>query len=437
MLHCCLAGFDADEAMDIERLAERVKPQLSAAWSFSAAGVGACDLLLCNLDTTPGTAAWQDGGASAKVRIAATFDPARPGRLALRRPVRVQGPDGLVHVLNEAVRAAYAPASAGPATVPVPALAPRKSGRLRSLLRAMFGWLSRPTARLAVPGVLQPPEAGPHPVEEAAEPLLLQDAGILMPGRPASRVQAAPGVAASGGLTVVAPAARRVPRAPPTPGRGTIVLDAMGCDFLALLRRARAASQVIVFRLDGLPAICAAPINEMCYTLASLQAVYDSPDEALVPAYVTVAQNSYYGRIAAQGGAGRHVVSMPDLPLRHLFWVAVLRCGGAEEIARYGDGAFSLPVRPDFASLPHARHHIAWCSLLGRKPVTANALAEATGHDAGEAAIFLAACDELGLLKRKGLPAGLTLGPAAGDRRLSDTAMMPDRGLDRIGLARP
>ena len=434
MLHCCLAGFDADEALDIERLAARVKPQLSAAWSFSTASAGECDLLLCNLDSDPGAAAWQDDTGRAKVRVAATFDPAGPGRLALRRPVRVQGSDGLVHVLNDSVRAADAHAGADPATPPMPA--PRKVGRLRSLLRAMFGWVSRPTTRPAVPGVLRPPEAGPHPIEEAAEPLLLRDAGILMPGRPAGLGHAPLGVAAPGGLTVVPPAARRVPRAPPVPGRGTIVLDAMGCDLLALLRRARAASQVIVFSLDGIPAICAAPINGMCYTLASLQAVYDSPDEALVPAYVTVAQNSYYGRIAAQGGAGRHVVSMPDLPLKHLFWVAVLRCGGAEEIARYGDGAFSLPVRPDFASLPHARHHIAWCGLLGRKPTTANALAEATGHDAGEAAIFLAACDELGLLKRKGLPAGLTLGPPVGGSRMPDPAAMPDRGLDRMGLAR-
>lgn len=438
MLHCCLAGFDADEALDIERLAAQVKPQLSAAWSFSAAHADACDLLLCNLDAAPGGAAWLDGAHRAKVCAAATFDPAVPDRLTLRRPVRAHGADGLVHVLNSAAQSGSPAASTGQVAGAAPA--PVRPGRLRSLLRALFGWWPRPAAHSPAPSVPQATEAevSPDPVEEAAEPLLLRDAGILLPSRLPPGRAAAPGVAAretaaAGGLTVLPPAGRRVPRAPPMPGRGTIVLDAMGCDLLTLLRRSRAASQVIVFRLDGIPAICAAPLNETCYTLASLQAVYDSPDDALVPGYVTVAQNSYYGRTAVQGGAGRHIVTIPDLPLKHLFWVAVLRCGGSEEIARYGEGAFSLPVRPDFASLPHARHHIAWCGLLGRKAMTAVALGAATGHDAGEAAIFLAACDELGLLQRKGLPAGLTLGSSADRDRMSDRAMLSGPGASSWG----
>ncbi len=166
----------------------------------------------------------------------------------------------------------------------------------------------------------------------------------------------------------------------------------------------RAASQVIVVHLRGLPAICAAPTIEMGYSFTTLQAMFDSPAEALVPVHVSVAQNSYYGRNAVQPAHNGLRVSVPGFPLRNLFWVVVIRCGGAEEAARYRHGTFKLQAMPDLPGLPHARQHITWCGLLGRRAMTAAALARATGHDAEEAALFLAACDELGILKCKELP---------------------------------
>lgn len=212
-----------------------------------------------------------------------------------------------------------------------------------------------------------------------------------------------------------------------------VTMDAMGCDLLGLLRRAKASSQVIVVRLAGLPAICAAPGIEMCYTLATLKAVFDSPIAALAPDNVTVARNSYHGRSEIRATYRGHSVTVPSIPLKSLFWVATLRCGGEDEAAGYRDGAFSLAATPDLADLPHARHHATWFGLLARRPTTAAALAKATGHDPDEAAIFLAACDELAILKRKALPPGLALA-AHGRPRLSGPAVAPRSLLNRLGL---
>ena len=213
--------------------------------------------------------------------------------------------------------------------------------------------------------------------------------------------------------------------------------DAAGSTLLELLRQAKAASQVIVISLRGLPSICAAATIEMCYSFVTLQTLFDSPAEALAPAHVTVSQNSYYGRNAVQPTQNGHIVSVPAFPLQNLFWVAVLRCGGAGEAAPYRNGAFKLLAWPDLAGLPHARHHLTWCGLLGRRPTTAAALSAATGHDADEAAIFLAACDEMGILKQGELaPEPEPASPV--ESRCTSEHVTVFRGiLKRLGFQRP
>jgi len=58
-LHCSLAGFTASDALDIENLARLIRPRLSAEWSFTMTGGDGCDLLLCDIDSVAGAAAWQ------------------------------------------------------------------------------------------------------------------------------------------------------------------------------------------------------------------------------------------------------------------------------------------------------------------------------------------------------------------------------------------
>jgi len=330
----------------------------------------------------------------------------------LNKPVQVHGPGGIVHVLNEAAQLGKALAMP---SLPVSGAAAQggarpKLGWLRSFFRTVLAWLPRRPVRSPTSHIVQRPEmpGSVFLVDDDAEPaqrtygtLLLH---IPIQSRTADRE---PDARSQGGTAVMEldrpkqqPASRTSSAA-----AGTVVLpDTAGCNLLPLLRQARAASQVIVIHLRGLPAICAAPTIEMGYSFITLQVMFDSPAEALVPAHVSVAQNSYYGRNAVQPAHNGPRVSVPGFPLRNLFWVVVLRCGGTEEAARYRHGTFKLQAMPDLPGLPHARQHITWCGLLGRRAMTAAALARATGHDAEEAALFLAACDELGILKCKELP---------------------------------
>ena len=307
-LHCYLAGFGVPDALQIESLADLVRSHLSADWSFNTAGADVYDLLLCDVDSAPGAAAWRDSATWGGIRVAATDEDTTLGDLALMKPLRVYGPGSLVHVLNEAAQLSMTPAGPGlPASGPAvpgtarPAPAP---GRLRSLLRALPTWLSEPAAR------------------------------------------------------------------PP-------------------------------------------------------------------PAHVTVARTSHYGRVEVQTTDNGAPVSAPSFPLKDLFWVATLRCGGADEAAGYRDGAFSLRSWPNLASLPHAPHHIIWCSHLARQPMTAAALSKVTEHDADEAAIFLAACDELGILVRKELPPGLPPTSPTLTSRAPEHATVLRSLLNRLGLKRP
>ncbi len=445
-LHCYLAGFGVPDALQIESLADLVRSHLSAEWSFSTAGADVCDLLLCDVDSVPGAVAWRDSATWSGVRVAATDENTTLDELALVKPLRVYGPGSLVHVLNEAAQLSMTPAgpdlpASGPA-VPGTAQPAPAPGRLRHLLRALPTWLSEPAARTPTPGLAQKPEAlaSTLPVEDGAEPApRMHD--ILVPETPA-RSSAAdlglaePTLAAAEMTDLHQPERQPAPQASPVAAGDVVVLDAMGCDLLGLLRRAKTASEVIVVRLSDMPPICAEPAVAMCYTFATLQAVFDSPVAALAPAHVTVARTSQHGRAEVQTTDHGAPVSAPSFPLKDLFWVATLRCGGADEAAGYRDGAFSLLSWPNLASLPHAPHHIIWCSHLARQPMTATALSRITAHDADEAAIFLAACDELGILVRKELPSGLPATSPAVASRAPEHATVLRSLLNRLGLKR-
>lgn len=411
-LHCSLAGFNASDALDIENLARLTRSRLSAEWSFTMTGGDNCDLLLCDIDSAAGAAAWQRSAAHGGARAAATIGFMTPGGLTLNKPVQAHGSGGIVHVLNEAAQLGKAFATP---SLPVSGAAAHggarpKLGWLRSFFRSVLAWMSRRAANPAVSHVVHMPEApgSAFLYDDGAEPAQHRY-GILFPPTPAqSRTADSDHDAPSQGGTAVMeldrPTRRPASRTASATAGTVVVPGAAGCDLLNLLRQARAASQVIVVHLRGLPAICAAPTIEMGYSFATLQTLFDSPVEALAPAHVSVAQNSYYGRNAVRPAHNGPLVSVPGFPFRNLFWVAVLRCGGKEEAARYRNGTFKLQAIPDLPGLPHARQHATWCGLLGRRAMTAAALAKATGHDTDEAALFLAACDELGILKCKELP---------------------------------
>ena len=446
-LHCYLAGFGIPDALQIESVADLVRSHLSAEWSFSTAGADACDLLLCDVGSAPGAAAWRSSAIWSGVRVAATDEDTKLGELALMKPLRVHGPGSLVHVLNEAAQLSMSPAdpglaASGPA-VPGAARPAPAPGKLRSLLRTLPTWLSEPAARPPAPRSAQTPEAlaSTLPVEDGAEPAPgMHD--ILVSDTPARSSTADPNLAepilaAAGVIDLHQPEGQLAPQASPAAAGNVVVVEAMGCDLLGLLRRAKTASEVIVVRLNGIPPICAVPAVSMCYTFATLEAVFDSPVAALAPAHVTVARTSHHGRAEVQTTDQGAPVSAPSFPLKDLFWVATLRCGGADEAAGYRDGAFSLLSWPNLASLPHAPHHIIWCSHLARRPMTAAALSRITEHDADEAAIFLAACDELGILVRKELPSGLPPTSPARTSRAPEHATVLRSLLNRLGLKRP
>ena len=445
-LRCDLAGFDASDASQIESLAGLMRSHLSADWSFSMAGADGCDLLLCDVDSATGAAAWQRSATRGGARAAATSGFLTSGGLTLNKPVQLHGPGGIVHVLNEAAQLGKALAAPSlPTSGPVArgAAPSAKPGGLRSMLRALPTWLSRPAASPTVSHMLHvpPAPASAFSVEYEAGPAQ-HTHGVLVPHTPTESHAADPG------LDMPAPGATAVvdlhePEQQPTStgsdpmaGDGAYP-DAAGSTLLELLRQAKTASQVIVISLRGLPSVCAAATIETCCSFATLQAWFDSPAEALAPAHVSVAQNSYYGRNAVQPTQSGHVVSVPAFPLQSLLWVAVLRCSGAGEAARYRDGAFKLLAWPDLASLPHARHHLTWCGLLGCRPITAAALSSATGHDAEEAAIFLAACEELGILQQCELASEPEAASPGQSRRASEHVTVFRSILKRLGLQRP
>ncbi len=67
------------------------------------------------------------------------------------------------------------------------------------------------------------------------------------------------------------------------------------------------------------------------------------------------------------------------------------------------------PVRlkqwPNFASLPHRQCHLKMAAILTADGALAGALAEACEVAAGDAADFLNACAEIGILEARAAPA--------------------------------
>ncbi len=438
-LHCSLAGFNASDALDIENLARLTRSRLSAEWSFSMTGGDSCDLLLCDIDSAAGAAAWQRSATRGGARAAATIGFRTSGGLTLNKPAQAHGPGGIVHILNEAAqlgKALAAPSSPVSGSAEHGGARP-KLGWLRSFLRSIFGWRSRRRADPAIPHVMHMPDApgSAFLVDDEPEPAQHTYGIQLLPTSAQGRMaDTGPDTPGPGGTAVME---LDRPKQPASATAGTLVVaGAAGCNLLDLLRQAKAMSQVVVVRLRDLPAICAAPTIEMGYSFTTLQIMFDSPVEALVPAHVSVAQNSYYGRNAVRPAHNGPLVSVPGFPLRSLFWVVVLRCGGKAEAARYRNGTFKLQSMPDLPGLPHARQHVAWSSLLSRRAMTAAALAKATGHDADEAALFLAACDELGILKHKELPPELMPALTAGSNHASGHAAEPRSIRKRLGSRR-
>lgn len=439
-LHCSLAGFNASDALDIENLARLTRSRLSAEWSFTMTGGDSCDLLLCDIDSAAGAAAWQRSATRGGVRAAATLGFVTSGGLTLNKPAQAHGPGGIVHILNEAAQLGKALAAP---SLPASGAAAHggarpKLGWLRSFFRFVFAWRFRRAAKPAVSHVTHIPKTPGSAFFIDDEPGPAQYTyAVLLPPAPAEGCTANPGPdTPDQGGTAVMELDRPKQQLASAAAGPVVVVGAAGCNLLDLLRQARAMPQVVVVRLRGLPAICAAPTIEMAYSFTTLQAMFDSPVEALLPTHVSMAQNSYYGRNAVRPAHNGPLVSVPGFPLRNLFWVVVLRCGGEDEAARYRNGTFKLQAMPDLPGLPHARQHVAWCGLLGRRAMTAADLAKATGHDADEAALFMAACDELGILKCKELPPELV--PALTDPSSHASGCAADlRGVgNRLGSRR-
>ena len=137
-LLCCLMGFEDNSSQTLRRLAQLFRPSLTAEWEFTEGWQEGCVLLLCDLDDGPTRALWRDGSLSdmplafATSSATETFDGP-----VIRKPLRGQGPHGLVQMLNNAAaarrgpdetsRAGAEPDAAGARVLPFPAAAPARS----------------------------------------------------------------------------------------------------------------------------------------------------------------------------------------------------------------------------------------------------------------------------------------------------------------------
>jgi hypothetical protein len=66
-----------------------------AEWSFSTADADSCDLLLCDVDTETGVAAWQRSATRTGARAAATVGFLTSGGLTLNKDFYIDFPKGL------------------------------------------------------------------------------------------------------------------------------------------------------------------------------------------------------------------------------------------------------------------------------------------------------------------------------------------------------
>jgi len=92
-------------------------------------------------------------------------------------------------------------------------------------------------------------------------------------------------------------------------------------------------------------------------------------------------------------------------PLEELLWLTGLVAGAGESL---GDWNPREPVRlsrwPSFASLPYRQCHLKMAAILTAHSALAGALAEACEVAAGDAADFLNACAEIGILETQAAP---------------------------------
>jgi hypothetical protein len=89
-------------------------------------------------------------------------------------------------------------------------------------------------------------------------------------------------------------------------------------------------------------------------------------------------------------------------PLEELLWLTGLVSGAGESLGTWDPRE---PVRlkrwPDFASLPHRQVHLKMAAILSDHGSLAGELAVACGVAAGDAADFLNACAEIGILETR------------------------------------
>lgn len=92
-------------------------------------------------------------------------------------------------------------------------------------------------------------------------------------------------------------------------------------------------------------------------------------------------------------------------PLEELLWLKGLVTGAGESLGTWDPRE---PVRlsrwPNFASLPHRQVHLKMAAILTADAALAAALAEACGVAVGDAADFLNACAEIGILETRAAP---------------------------------
>jgi len=92
-------------------------------------------------------------------------------------------------------------------------------------------------------------------------------------------------------------------------------------------------------------------------------------------------------------------------PLEELQWLTGLVAGAGQSLGAWDPRE---PVRlsrwPNFASLPHRQWHLKMAAMLTANGALAGALAEACEVTAGDAADFLNACAETGILETRAAP---------------------------------
>jgi len=537
-LLCCLFGFDEPAVRTLRGLARLFRPSLTAEWEFTDAWQDGCVLLICNIDDATTRELWQQGSLGDMPLALATAAPDLPNGWVLRKPLRGQGMNGLVHVLNqaalqvtgghdappatpapptepEAARATIVPfrpasgalvasplvqarapwsegalAATGPASIvakampqaepdgaPAPTVvaeppqpgaaevgqaaqpgepaassadiaAPAAEDEAEFDLAAALERAARPVgaeeprkalAPPSVPATPPPAAAAPQPGEASAEPAAEESAEAASPAEAdqaagdAEEEEATP-PGAFGSAPVVFPAEAQEP---PDPGMRVNVVPVSDMpsqygsrtaavrvdvprvdeeaalrdrlrslhadrapeelrqdDFLALLNRMHWLRSPGIVTFEGVAPFCIVPTEGLYYGRVTLEELAErlttdaTPTEARLVTSVTDALDTI-------GGVG----VLPG-QLRDLFWLANLRCANDEQEGRFGTGAYRLRRWPDLTQLPHERHHVTWCGILARRPVTLSALASLTSAAERELAAFLAACAALSLLEQ-------------------------------------